>query len=257
MSEIAAWSRLRQGLGGVYESVLGLVYPRLCAGCEVPLLERIGPLALCEECERGLETIEEPFCSVCCQPFDGVMTQGFQCINCGERHLAFDFAVCAYRSRGLAREMVHQFKYEHQHHLAGVLRELAVRAVADERVDKDENWAVVPVPLHPRRMREREFNQAEVLARGLADRLHWKYLPALRRVRYTRRQARLDRGQRLKNLKSAFEPARSERHRRAVADRPVLLVDDVLTTGATASTCAAILKQLGAPKVVVVTPVRG
>lgn len=257
MSEVAAWSRFRLGLGGVRDSVLGLVYPRLCAGCEVPLLERSGPLALCEDCERSLKTIDEPFCSVCCQPFDGVMTQGFQCINCGDRHLAFDFAVCAYRSRGLAREMVHQFKYEHRHHLADVLRELVVRAVADTRVDHSEDWAVVPVPLHPRRMREREFNQAEVLARGLVDRHGWKYLPALRRVRYTRRQARLDRSERLKNLKAAFEPARRQRHRQAVINRPVLLVDDVLTTGATASTCAAILKRLGASKVVVVTPVRG
>lgn len=257
MSSVAAWSRLRHGIGEVRDSVLGIVYPRLCVGCEIPLLDCDGGILLCADCEDGLETIEPPFCSVCGQSFDGVMSQGFQCVNCGDRHLSFDFAVCAYRSHGLARELVHRFKYERRHHLASVLRELTVRAASDSRVDRNADWAVVPVPLHPRRMREREFNQAEVLARGLTDRHGWQMVPALRRVRYTRRQARLDRSERLDNLKQAFVPASSERHRAAVRGRPVLLVDDVLTTGATASTCAEVLKGLGSPKVVVVTAVRG
>lgn len=251
-------SRLGERLGSVRDGLLGLVYPRLCAGCETPLLDGDdGGLGLCAACEDGLERITPPFCSVCCQPFDGVMAQGFQCVNCGGRRLDFDFAVCAYRSRGLAREMVHQFKYERRHHLAAVLRELVLRAASDPRVDPAADWLVVPVPLHPRRRREREFNQAELIGRGLTLRRGWPMVPALRRVRYTQRQARLDRSDRLKNLRDAFVPARSARHREILRDRPVLLIDDVLTTGATASTCAGILKNLGAAKVVVVTAVRG
>jgi ComF family protein len=155
--------------------------------------------------------------------------------------------------------MIHQFKYERKHHLARVLRDMAVRSASDPRIDhgRSADWAVVPVPLHHRRMREREFNQAREIAVGLCRRYGWSMVHALRRVRPTRRQAHLDRAGRLQNLKGAFLAARSERRQQAVADRPVILVDDVLTTGATASTCAGILKSLGAAKVVVVTPVRG
>ena len=260
---------LRNRLASFGEDLLGLVYPRLCAACEIPLsdaqassdrnasLRRLTDL--CDECESGLETIRAPYCSVCCQPFDGVMDQGFQCVNCGGRRLDFDFAVCAYRSRGLAREMIHQFKYERKHHLVRVLREMAVHSASDPRIDhsKEADWAVVPVPLHHRRMREREFNQAKEIALGLCRHYGWTLVPALRRVRPTRRQAHLDRAERLQNLKGAFLAARSKRCRQAIGGRSVILVDDVLTTGATASTCAGILQNLGAAKVVVVTPVRG
>ena len=260
-----------QNLAKLRDDALGLVYPRLCAGCESPLCAHPSDeselcdaqvrrlTGLCESCEAALKTIQAPFCSVCCQPFDGVMEQGFQCVNCGGRHLDFDFAACAYRSRGLAREMIHQFKYERKHHLVRVLRQMVVHSASDPRIDRgpDAAWVVVPVPLHHRRRREREFNQAQEIALGLCRRYRWPLVNALRRVRPTRRQAHLDRAERLKNLKGAFLASRSRRHREAVAERPVILVDDVLTTGATASTCAAVLKALGAAKVVVVTPVRG
>lgn len=260
---------LRHRLANLGEDLLGLVYPRLCAGCEIPLSDAPASDAqnaspqrltdLCDECESSLETIRAPYCSVCCQPFGGVMEQGFQCVNCGGRRLDFDFAVCAYRSRGLAREMIHQFKYERKHHLVRVLREMAVHSASDPRIDhgRDANWAVVPVPLHHRRMREREFNQAREIALGLCRHFGWSMVPALRRVRPTRRQAHLDRAERLQNLKGAFLATRSGRRRQRIEGRPVILVDDVLTTGATASTCAGILRSLGAAKVVVVTPVRG
>ncbi len=258
---------LRHRLTGLRDDLLGLIYPRLCAGCEMPLLADPRQVAdaapsgrlsqLCEKCEDSLETIRAPFCSVCCQPFDGVMDQGFQCVNCGGRRLEFEFAVCAYRSRGLAREFIHRFKYERQHHLVAVLREMLVHSVSDPRIDRKADWVVVPVPLHSVRQREREFNQAREIALGLSRALGWPLVPALRRVRPTRRQARLDRAERLENLKGAFVASRSKRHQIAIRGRPVILVDDVLTTGATTSTCAEILKNLGAAKVVVATPVRG
>jgi competence protein ComFC len=254
---------LRQQLAGLREDILGLVYPRLCAGCESPLVESADESQarrlsdLCEPCESSMKTIQAPFCSVCCQPFDGVMDQGFQCVNCGGRRLDFDFAACAYRSRGLARELIHRFKYERRHHLVRVLREMIIHSASDPRIDGGADWVVVPVPLHPRRKREREFNQAEEIARGLCRHYQWPMVPALRRVRPTPRQARLDRAERLQNLKGAFLATRSARHQKEIAGRAVILVDDVLTTGATASTCAGMLRNLGAAKVVVVTPVRG
>ena len=117
------------------------------------------------------------------------------------------------------------------------------------------------MPLHRRRQREREFNQAAELCHTLCrwePRGNLTYANALRRTRYTRRQASLDRAGRLRNLRNAFSMAKNPRIRETIAGSDVFLVDDVLTTGATASECARILKTEGdAAKVVVITVVRG
>ena len=235
---------------------LGLVYPRVCVGCDLPL-EANGELWLCENCKPDLKPIEPPYCDTCGQPYEGRMAQGFRCSNCSDLDLAFDFAVGAYRAEGLARELIHRFKYEKQHFLCALLGELLRDALNDPRLRdaRDDDWLLTPVPLHPRRLREREFNQAAELCRTFR-RGEWRfeYGEVLKRTRYTRRQANLDRADRLTNLEGAFSMKRSG----GVSGRPVLLVDDVLTTGATASECARVLREEGgAAKVVVITVVRG
>lgn len=241
----------------VRDGALGLVYPRVCVGCELPL-EADGELWLCENCKPELKPVEPPYCDTCGQPFDGVMARGFRCSNCREIDLAFDFAVGAYRAEGLARELVHRFKYEKQHYLCALLGEMLRDALSDDRLngEPEKDWLLVPVPLHPRRLREREFNQAAELCRVFRREgrpAGFEYGDLLKRTRYTRRQANLDRADRLTNLEGAFAMRRD-----GVRGRPVLLVDDVLTTGATASECARVLREEGgASKVVVITVVRG
>ena len=198
------------------------------------------------------------------------MAPGFQCANCAGLGLAFDFAIGAYRNEGLARELVHRFKYEGEHHLCAPLGTLLSEAMEEDRLapsgpENRESWIVVPVPLHPRRQRERQFNQSAELARVLCRALREKGeasidgpVKALRRTRNTRRQASLDRSDRLTNLKGAFAMSRSSRIARRIEDASVLLVDDVCTTGATGSECARVLREDGgAAKIVVITVVRG
>jgi ComF family protein len=154
--------------------------------------------------------------------------------------------------------MIHQFKYEHQIHLRAALAWLLEKALEEPRIAAEKGWILTPVPLHRRRQREREFNQAEELARLVSASRGLPLVRGLRRVRYTSTQARLDRAERLGNLKNAFALSALARWRGAYSGAKVLLVDDVFTTGATAHECARVLKQQGgAQRVVVVTVARG
>lgn len=243
---------------GAGEGLLGLVYPRICYGCEQLLGEEPG--WLCAACLGQLHPIKRPFCEVCCQPFWGDLAEGFQCSNCADRDLQFDFARAAYQSRDLARALVHRFKYKGHFFLARLLGEMLGQTLQDPRIaeaGEGGEWVLVPVPLHARRLREREFNQAEELSREVARHRGLKSVNALRRTRYTRRQAMLHRAERLTNLRGAFAISPKIQERRAIIGKRVLLVDDVMTTGATASECARVLSAGGALKVVVITVVRG
>lgn len=261
-----SWTPLRL-VSGLAGGLLGLVYPRNCLGCEEPLDSDPERRWLCGSCESRLRRIAPPYCQVCGQSYEGRFSGSaarFRCANCADLDLAFDFAVGAYRNEGLARELIHRFKYGRQQHLCALLGHLLRGALADERLAESlaagERWTLVPVPLHAARLHERGFNQAAELCRVLrrADRDAFDLAPVLRRVRHTGRQAALDRGDRLGNLKGAFALAGRRGLRERIAGRPVLLVDDVLTTGATASECARVLAGPGgAAKVVVITVVRG
>ena len=124
---------------------------------------------------------------------------------------------------------------------------LATALPRDERFD-----AVVPVPLHWRQRWQRGFNQSELLARGIARRRGVPVIAALRRVRHTATQTGLSNTSRRRNVAGAFEV----RHRRPVAGKRILLVDDVMTTGSTVAACAAALRRAGALRVVVLTVAR-
>ncbi|MCB1228987.1 MAG: ComF family protein [Verrucomicrobiae bacterium] len=245
------------------EGTLGLVYPRNCVGCD-EVLGADGRRWLCLSCEAKLHRIEPPYCSICGQTYEGAMPDNVRCGNCSDLDLAFDFAVGAYRNEGLARELVHRFKYEREHHLCAPLGRLLADALKEDRLARsDDEWLVVPVPLHPKRLRERQFNQAAELSRILRrtaaeSGVLLTLVDVLRRTRYTRRQASLDRAWRLTNLRGAFALSRRRKTRARLEDSSILLVDDVLTTGATANECARVLRQEGgAAKIVVITAVRG
>ncbi len=240
------------------DGLLGLIYPRACYGCEASMAEQTG--YLCKKCQTQLHAITHPMCEVCGQPFSGDLTDSFQCSNCADRLLQFDFARAGYQSKDLARVLVHRYKYNGQFFLASLLGEMLNETLDDHRIsnpNEELDWVLVPVPLHSRRLREREFNQAEELCREIARHRSLKIVYALRRTRYTRRQVKLERNERLTNLRGAFTISPRPREKNLIVGKQILLVDDVLTTGATASECAQTLYKAGALKVVVITVVRG
>ena len=232
------------------DALLALFYPPHCALCGG---DTMAGLHLCEPCLSKSAKIEAPFCRRCSQPFDGAIESEFTCSNCEGRRFHFDCAVSRYRSTGIVRELVHRFKYDRCLYLRKPLSEWLAETLDDTRITAHSFDYLVPVPLHAARMRDREFNQAEVLARLVADRHGERVLHALRRVRYTTTQTRLDREERMQNLRDAFRV----QHARRVAGSHLILVDDVFTTGSTVDECARVLKKAGAASVRVITVARG
>ncbi|HLY16718.1 MAG TPA: ComF family protein [Bryobacteraceae bacterium] len=151
----------------------------------------------------------------------------------------FDEAYCYGAYEGTLRKLIHLFKYAGMRRLARPLGALAAAALPRDR----QFDAVAAVPLHWRRRWQRGFNQSELLARAIARRRGIPVIPALRRASSTRAQAGLSNAQRRENVTGAF------RARRRLAGLRILLVDDVMTTGATAGACARALKKAGARSV--------
>lgn len=237
--------------GRMLEAALALLYPPHCAACGEATGPRCG--GLCLPCRRRRVKLAGPRCSICGQPYGGALPGSFRCMNCGDRELSFAFATAAYRSRGVVRDLIHRFKYGRQMHLRHLLARMLREGFADPRLIRQPPDLIVPVPLHPARRREREFNQAEILGRLAGARLGLPFGDFLVRRRYTRTQTNFHREERFENLSGAFELRRDA----PVGGRRVALVDDVLTTGSTADACALALREAGAAEVVVITVARG
>lgn len=232
------------------DAFLGMFYPPHCAACGA---NTAAAVHLCEACAGMVTRIDPPFCRVCSQPFAGAITSEFTCSNCADREFHFDCAVTRFMSRGVVREFIHRFKYEREFYLRHPLADWAAEAFLDPRLSAEPFDFLVPVPLHSARQREREFNQAQALAELLAKRSGTPLYPALKRVRYTTTQTRLDRSERMQNLRDAFRV----RHPARVLRRHILLVDDVFTTGSTVDECARVLRKAGAASVRAITVARG
>ncbi len=235
-----------------WNGLVDLVYPRNCQLCEQPLAEEDRG-AICGGCLARVKFIEPPCCRQCALPFAGQPRETFQCSYCQDLGFSFERAVAACRAEGVVRAAVLGFKYRRQMYFLPHLAEWLVGA-AREWIAWDEVDAIVPVPLHPRKRREREFNQAELLTEYLGRVVGVPVVAnAVRRVKDTPTQTRLDAEQRRRNLRGAFQVRRGDR----IAGRRVVLVDDVFTTGVTLDSCARVLRQAGARGIIALTVARG
>ena len=232
-----------------FPALVSLFYPAVCAGCGTDVDSRDG---ICGECESKLARIVPPFCAKCSEPFSGAVTSAFECANCAHRELYFDAAVSGFRSRGIIRKVILDFKYGRQAHLRHVVAGWLFATMEDDRIRTRQFDLIVPVPLHPARQRERGFNQAALLAELLSHKTSIRREAVLERVRYTTSQTAFDRAERMENLHGAFRLRKNSDVRKL----RVLLVDDVLTTGSTLSECARVLKNAGAVSVHAVTAAR-
>ena len=190
------------------------------------------------------------FCARCRTPFlsERPLDHEGICRRCRSGLAGYDFAYSFGYYEGPLRKMIHHFKYGGAAVLAGPLGELMVRALPlDLQVDM-----IVPVPLHWRRKMWRGFNQCELLARPLESRLRVPLVRAIRKTRHTETQASSTPAQRRSNLTGVFVLAAEN----IVEGKRVLLVDDVLTTGATVTMCSALLRRGGAKSVTVLTLAR-
>jgi ComF family protein len=226
------------------DSILNLLFPVACVVCRARVLERRWGAA-CPDCWSRLEPLAPPFCPQCGEPAPAI--EGL-CGRCRKGEYAFDLARSALFFTDTLREIIHHLKYAERVSLARSLGDILKVCLEHEPFS---GRIVVPVPLHRKRERERGFNQAELLAQRVARRLGVPTRPRwLARVRATRPQSDLVAAERRANVRGAFRAAPE------VSGRHVLVVDDVLTTGATLGECARALRDGGARRVGVLTVAR-
>lgn len=245
------WNEKRgvSAAGPWLEALTGLFYPAHCSVCD----RAVGARELiCERCSTGVRRVESPRCGTCSHPFDGMVDE-LECPNCRGHAFHFDSGVAVMRCVGPVRDLMHRFKYGRERALRRLLGSWLAEALDDPRLAGVEPDMLVPVPLHPTRERERQFNQAQELAEWVTRLRGVPTVGALRRRRYTVTQTRFDRKRRMQNLRDAFEVSQNAR----VTDRHILLVDDILTTGSTLDECARVLVEAGAASVNAIAVARG
>jgi ComF family protein len=244
----------------VVASLFFSFFPSDCRICDSPLIE-VSRLPVCANCLSSLRPLVGSFCAVCGEVLNvPAWVEGAEarCLLCQRTDPPFERAVAYGSYDGGLRDLIHVLKFQQVRTAAGVLGRMLAETLGElERVMPVGRLAVVPVPLHRRKQGQRGFNQAEMIARAALKNLarpeRFELCAGiLLRRRETGSQIGLTRHQRRVNMRGAFavsDPAR-------ILNRDILLVDDVFTTGTTASECARVLLRAGAARVWVVTVAR-
>ena len=236
-------------IGSTFRFALDVALPPLCPSCREPLGDGIG---LCAECWSKLSLIEPPYCARLGIPFSYDAGPGLLSMEAIANPPAYDRARAAVRYDDIARALVHAYKYGDRVDLAPLLGRWMTRAGRDLLADAN---ALIPVPLHWRRLWARRFNQSATLAREIGSNADVPVLHnALKRARATAHQVGLSKAQRAENVQGAFRVPTEAKG--SVTGRRIVLIDDVLTSGATARQCAAVLRAAGAGRIAMLTACR-
>ena len=215
--------------------ILDFIYPPFCILCNNSL--SADEETFCQKCWQNQQRIKESFLPASKMPYIP-----------GPK-IYLDGSVACFEYSEVTQEFIHTFKYRKLDRFSFAFgAELAT--VLKEFYKYPQIDAIVPVPLHKQRLKERGFNQSQLLAQAIADNTKIDLLDnVLFRSRYTKPQAKMNRQERIKNVQGAFELAGNS----VLTDKIIVLVDDVLTTGSTMNECARVLKQGGAKAVFCLT----
>lgn len=210
------------------------ICPFPCLSCGVELGDDKN--LFCAECLADLSMINAPHCPGCGGTMDGVLEYCAKCMEFEKR--PWDGAFALFNLCGAGQKLVYAFKFYGRPELARPFAALARELLEKEKLDID---IIIPVPLHWSRRFTRGYNQSVLFCEELARLTKIKFQPALQRIKRTRQQARLDRDERRQNLSGAF----ALRPGLDLRDKTILLVDDVMTTGATLSAAAKVFEDSG------------
>ncbi len=240
---------LRRGRDQVVQtltSLVDLLFPRLCPICRTATLAASDP-PCCTTCLADLQPLPEGRCSRCALPFVAGCGSSHLCADCLRKVPPYQRVIAAGLYAGSLKQALQRFKYEGAVDLDGLLADLLVSALPPLNGEE----ILVPVPLHPHRLRQRTYNQTLLLARAMARNLQIPLNHAmLERTLDSPSQQGLSAAQRAGNLRGAFccnQP---------LAGQTLLLVDDVMTTGATVDACSRTLLEAGAGRVDVLVVAR-
>jgi ComF family protein len=222
--------------------VQALMLPQSCVICHRWVADPRW-IPLCRECAGAPRPLTGPRCHICGVPVDAnVLDEGYPCSRCRTGEYGLDRVRAWGRYDGPLRELIQAYKYDGIKRLAPYLGERLSATVQDEFAGLELD-GIVPVPLHPSRRRSRGFDQTLLLARQLSRRSGIPVWRCVRRTRATLPQVGLSRAARRENVRGAFAPAWS---RKGLEGARLLILDDILTTGATLEEVAGVLRRAGA-----------
>ncbi|MFY9402480.1 MAG: ComF family protein [Candidatus Omnitrophota bacterium] len=236
-------------LRGLLRGLKEILFPKACSSCKKKLNESDEEL-ICKECYLGIKINLPPFCVSCGRHLEKNNFNKNICPGCAGKRLYFDraFSACIYE--GIATKLIHEFKYRGKESLAKPLSKIMINFIREYSLPIESFDFIIPIPLHKIKLREREFNQAEKLSSYIAKEFNKKVSSdILLRRRNTKAQAGLKDKERKLNVAGSFTVAKNSN----LKNSNLLLIDDVLTTGATASEAALVLKNAGAQAVFVLT----
>ncbi len=221
--------------------LLDLFFPPLCVSCQDWLKD--SSVFFCETCERLWPSLQTPCCSLCCRPFSSPVEESHLCGDCLMEPPPYRKLHAVARYEGILHDLLVQFKFQGKERLIKPLGQKLRLYLGQTQIECD---LVLPVPLHPSRLRERGFNQSLLLAQVVASELQ---VPLERRLLFktkaTAPQTSLKGDDRRKNLRNVFDVRDKDR----IQGKRILMIDDVFTTGATMKEVAQILKKAGASQV--------
>lgn len=236
-------------MNGVIKAAFDLLCPRSCVHCG-DAIEQSPYDFVCAACADQILPCPPPACKTCGYPFFGMVIAAKTCPHCIDLNPIFDLGKTLFIAKNVGRSLLHELKYQRGFYVLQDLYRM-VRST-QHYLDYIQDASLVPVPLHPTKLRERGFNQSEKIATMLAaastGRARVEHL--LIRKRYTHSQTHLNRSARDRNVKNAFA---MRANAVLVSDRQYILVDDVFTTGSTLNACAGVLHAAGATRLKVVT----
>ncbi|TAM40657.1 ComF family protein [bacterium] len=227
-----------------------LIYPNCCAACGEKMPSGKPRKFICPSCGDKLEMNLPPFCVSCGRHLEGTKAEKNICPVCLKVKFNFDRAFSPCKYSGAIKKLIRDFKYTGDDYLGESLGDIMNDFIKEYNLPLADMDYIIPIPLHKSRLREREFNQAEILSDHIAREFNKMVLPrVLMRPKATKTQAELGPEERLLNVKNGFRVIRPE----LVKEKDLLLVDDVLTTGATANQAAESLKGSGARRIILLT----
>ncbi len=230
--------------------IIDIIYPKICHACKKKMTALSIDEVICIECWAKIKKNTPPFCHSCGRDMRGKKSLKNTCLNCIKRPLQFDraFSPCLYE--GVIKELIHAFKYQKKDYLGITLAKLMIDFIKEYNLPIQFMDLIIPIPLYKTKLREREFNHAFILSKYLGAEFN-KEVSAerLSRNKNTKTQTELKDNERFSNVKGCFSVPQEN----CVKNRNILLIDDVLTTGATVSEAALALKNAGANIVYVLT----
>ncbi|HNV23811.1 MAG TPA: ComF family protein [Candidatus Omnitrophota bacterium] len=236
-------------LKNLIKGFLELVYPHNCPVCQTFILPSHSQEIICDACASLIERNHPPFCQKCSRPL-GQKIHYPLCQECRLTKPYFDFAWSCLLYKDPLKNLIHQFKYKQKTCLAIAFSQWMLAFINAYHFDIKQFDLIIPVPLHTARLRERGYNQSYLLAHPIAKEFQIKISTTnIIRVRYTPPQVQLSQKERWTNIEGAFRI----KSQNEINNKNILIIDDLLTTGATASEIARTLKKAGAKTVGVLT----